>query len=1569
MSLNVIEVDIQNVLTLLHSFLLENNLAQTARNLELESKQQFGLLSASSIAADVANSGPDLLFVRDLVLDAQWDDLEDLCSPLSSNASSEFFDASLVLFTLRRQQFLELYHSRFTSAAASASSSSTTTSAMSTQPDDVNALISVLRKAESVAPSRSAFNSLAYVLTLPGGVTTHPDFTGWSPHVGRLASWNSIRPNFERVFPSPPVQAQHNNINTKSSTSSTSSLSRHPQQRLETLISLAAGATIVSRMASDPRLLLSSTSVPKRVTYNPLYPHAIHLEVPGGVLPTESSSQMNHAAHLHPHGSTGGGRSSGSSSTASNPLGVMISSGTHAAALTEAAIKVANYQPAKLINHNNNNNMIRGREDAGGGFSSSTLTQSSVFLRGRGSNKSRLPAFNGDGSALLASSLIVASNRNAGSLLSQSYSGPMNGVSSSIRPPPPPPPLHAVPSITSDNNDMRLSTRDLEEDAIIINNNNNNHLMSSTSSSFAFPPFGESRVDASQLMMMRGGGASNTSTSNPSSADIDDNNAATGTGRRGGIESSSAIGTMDDDGFEDKLRARLNPSNHMNGNNSSKSMTASIARQLLSDVNSREKAAATTSSPGSPSRSRSSSSSSSIIVDPAMLPPAGLPSRSPSRSHSRGGRKINPSFETSFNEDDEKESSSKEGNEEERTIQSSSSSGGGGTQSHVARGSRWDAAVPPVRSTTTTSSHIMAKNNNDDEDEDHKAGGGSRHTHSSSFASSLPLPPPAWADEADMIQGGSRSNSHSSFVIAPPPPPPSSSSSSLSSIAPVNPHAILLAGTVNAARASLHASAIISEIPILSSSTSSLSSSTTTTAATSLRNSGARSSLDQQFLEHSALHHHHQHFAPNSSSSSSAAATKGMAYNSHSVDNNINIVLAPSPVRAHSSSNRLHDSTSSAARMSTILASDGVDRPLRVPHPSDEVPIVSDELSPWKPYQQQQQLLQQQQYNYHQQQQQAPPLPLPLNKSTINNSIVRQSVQAQQSFGATAASTTTGTALPPSSSSSSGLDTSLIDAMRTSHSSSIAPISESQLGGSGRTGGGVGGHVMTRSSASSSSSLPGWISNALINSSSSSSSSSMSSSEMLSSASNGFLPYGTSLGGNLTPIAALHDTQPIRTVVIDPLAPSSSSSNTSGSAGLVAIGTNSKALKLAKLPSGGGGGRGASSNSSQVSASGAASSGVGVLPRFAESVVGNSNSTGVGGGGVAGGVHSFLPELDVVRTWSSHHGGSVYCLSWTHADPACEDALVATGSNDSFVKVTRFNREGEGGSGVVSLSPEKGTVRDVCWLGGYLRPYDRDSSSSSDGGGGSGSVHLACAGSSGGYGICVWDASVLSSTSRSPLVTLSGHTNTVHAIKPFNFDNSSSNNNNNMLISASSDGTLRVWDIRSPTQAALTLFLSSPSGALSSTTERLATSSASQHGGPSPVEIHALCTRKNDVVVGCADGSIAIVDVKNGRIIAKERVHDGEVRSVDALGPLLLSSGFDCSVIMSTVVAGWSSSSTSNNNDDDDGEKKEEAKVKVVLARKDHTDKTLNARFHPHQAQAVSSSADKSVLVWDAAVF
>ena len=89
---------------------------------------------------------------------------------------------------------------------------------------------------------------------------------------------------------------------------------------------------------------------------------------------------------------------------------------------------------------------------------------------------------------------------------------------------------------------------------------------------------------------------------------------------------------------------------------------------------------------------------------------------------------------------------------------------------------------------------------------------------------------------------------------------------------------------------------------------------------------------------------------------------------------------------------------------------------------------------------------------------------------------------------------------------------------------------------------------------------------------------------------------------------------------------------------------------------------------------------------------------------------------------------------------------------------------------------------------------------------------------------------------------------------------------------------------------------------------------------------------------------------------------------MDALGPLLLSSGFDCSIVMSSVIASPSSSSSSSSSISNQGvseQQSEEARIKIMLARKDHTDKTLNARFHPHQAQAVTGSADKSVLVWN----
>jgi WD40 repeat protein len=317
-----------------------------------------------------------------------------------------------------------------------------------------------------------------------------------------------------------------------------------------------------------------------------------------------------------------------------------------------------------------------------------------------------------------------------------------------------------------------------------------------------------------------------------------------------------------------------------------------------------------------------------------------------------------------------------------------------------------------------------------------------------------------------------------------------------------------------------------------------------------------------------------------------------------------------------------------------------------------------------------------------------------------------------------------------------------------------------------------------------------------------------------------------------------------------------------------------------------------------------------------------------------------------VRTWAGHHLGSLYCIAWTHADAACEDALLATGSNDTLLKVARFNRNGEGGSGVVSVSPDKGTIRDVCWLGGWSRP----------GVGGGSSVHLAASGSGGGFGVCVYDASVLSSAPRSPLVTLQGHAGAVHAIRPWSNDGGE---HSQTFITASADGTVRLWDPRAGARAATTLHLSS-AGAIAAPGARLG---GEAPGGGSPVELHAMCVRAGagEVAVGCADGTVALVDVAGARMVARERVHDGEIRSLDSLGPLLLSSGFDGAVAVSAAFAGGSTGGSASGGAG--GEH-----LRVLLSRKDHRDRALCARWHPAAPIVVSSSADRSVLSWSCAL-
>jgi hypothetical protein len=168
----------------------------------------------------------------------------------------------------------------------------------------------------------------------------------------------------------------------------------------------------------------------------------------------------------------------------------------------------------------------------------------------------------------------------------------------------------------------------------------------------------------------------------------------------------------------------------------------------------------------------------------------------------------------------------------------------------------------------------------------------------------------------------------------------------------------------------------------------------------------------------------------------------------------------------------------------------------------------------------------------------------------------------------------------------------------------------------------------------------------------------------------------------------------------------------------------------------------------------------------------------------------------------------------------------------------------------------------------------------------------------------------------------------------------------------------------------MVLNLSGSAGALEAPGRHLRRFWARESSG---VELHSLAVRPatggpgdapREVVVGTADGSIAVVDVVAGRMVCHTRVHGfSEVRSVAALGPLVLSAAFDAAVAISRHGPGSAPD-----------------RLDVLAVRSDHRDKVLCARWHPadvsafahygslKDALAVTSSADRTALLWRVAL-
>nr|XP_033772753.1 WD repeat-containing protein 47 isoform X3 [Geotrypetes seraphini] len=202
------------------------------------------------------------------------------------------------------------------------------------------------------------------------------------------------------------------------------------------------------------------------------------------------------------------------------------------------------------------------------------------------------------------------------------------------------------------------------------------------------------------------------------------------------------------------------------------------------------------------------------------------------------------------------------------------------------------------------------------------------------------------------------------------------------------------------------------------------------------------------------------------------------------------------------------------------------------------------------------------------------------------------------------------------------------------------------------------------------------------------------------------------------------------------------------------------------------------------------------------------------------------PKQPVVRfKRNKHHKGSIYCVAWSPCGQ-----LLATGSNDKYVKVLPFNAETCNATGPdLEFSMHDGTIRDLAFMEGPE----------------SGGAILISAGAG--------DCNIYTTDCQrgQGLHALSGHTGHILALYTWS---------GWMIASGSQDKTVRFWDLRVPSCVRVvgTMF----------------------HGTGSAVASVAVDPSGRLLATGQEDSSCMLYDIRGGRMVQIYHPHSSDVRSV-----------------------------------------------------------------------------------------
>uniref|UniRef100_A0AAR2JRF3 CTLH domain-containing protein n=1 Tax=Pygocentrus nattereri TaxID=42514 RepID=A0AAR2JRF3_PYGNA len=223
-------------------------------------------------------------------------------------------------------------------------------------------------------------------------------------------------------------------------------------------------------------------------------------------------------------------------------------------------------------------------------------------------------------------------------------------------------------------------------------------------------------------------------------------------------------------------------------------------------------------------------------------------------------------------------------------------------------------------------------------------------------------------------------------------------------------------------------------------------------------------------------------------------------------------------------------------------------------------------------------------------------------------------------------------------------------------------------------------------------------------------------------------------------------------------------------------------------------------------------------------------------------------QPDVCFKRNKHHKGSIYCVAWSPCGQ-----LLATGSNDKYVKVLPFNSDTCNATGPdLEFSMHDGTIRDLAFMEGPE----------------SGGAILISAGAG--------DCNIYTTDCHrgQGLHALSGHTG--HILSLYTWGGW-------MVASGSQDKTVRFWDLRVPSCVKVV--------------------GTAMHGTGSAVASVAVDPSGRLMATGLEDCRCMLYDIRGGRTVQAYRPHTSDIRSV-RFSPgahYLLTGSYDNKVIITDL--------------------------------------------------------------------